>query len=436
MLIRFRVSNFLSFKEEVEFSMVAGKVQQHSDQVIKRMASRGVDLLRVALIYGANAAGKSNLVSALAFTRCMITHGVRAKNNIPVKPFLLDKDYRNKPSKFEFEIKVNEKIFEYGFVLDRKNVYQEWLVEIKSTTEKILFKREMSKEETTTYEFYLPIDKEENARLQNVGFSTPSNRLFLQQSVESNISYFTDIYDWFDKSLIIIYPSTYHSLSPIWSGNDNEFSHNLVDYLESFDTGVHGYTIQNISNPYSELPKGFTEAGLEEKHPVVGIGPNNQRYFVKKEDDKITASKLLLNHQTSEQGTSIPFEMENESDGTLRLLDLIPTLFPSKKRDRVVVIDELDRSLHPSLSYEFISLFIEKTMNKQMIVTTHESNLLDLDLVRRDEIWFVEKNVEGSSKIYSLEEFSPRYDKDIRKGYIMGRFGAIPLIGQAKFLGD
>jgi len=158
------------------------------------------------------------------------------------------------------------------------------------------------------------------------------------------------------------------------------------------------------------------------------VRPDGQRYFAKKEAEQLKIYKLLLRHRDETCGSDILFEMDEESDGTLRLLDLIPMLYPGNGRNSVVIIDELDRSLHPSLSHEFISAFLQLDNQKQIIVTTHEANLLDLDLVRRDEVWFVEKDSRGNSSVYSLEEFSPRYDKDIRKGYMLGRFGAIPFI--------
>jgi len=123
--------------------------------------------------------------------------------------------------------------------------------------------------------------------------------------------------------------------------------------------------------------------------------------------------------------------MDEESDGTLRIIDLIPWLFSGNK---VSLVDELDRSLHPALSYRLLELFLEKPSTTQLIVTTHESHLLTSDLLRRDEVWFVEKDREGASKLYSLEDFAPRKDKDIRKGYLQGRYGAIPVMGNVDFI--
>jgi uncharacterized protein len=433
MLIRFRVCNFLSFKEEVELSMVAGKVQQHPEQVVRKTTNKGVDLLRASLIYGANASGKSNLVKAIDFARFMVLVGVRAKSSIPRKPYKLNELCSTEPSKFEFEIQFKEKIYVYGFELDSKRIQGEWLREIHPSSEKILFQRTTSKDDKNTVEFGLKVSKRDLDLLNLIAQGTPPNRLFLQESIERNINYFADVFNWFHDVLLIIYPSSLHYLGQISSGSVGNFSNLLIEYLQHFNTGVCGYYLQPIEEPTLEIPKENLEEleqKLDNNENASIIDPKGQRYFVKKEADHLVVHKLLLHHRDITCERDVPFNMDEESDGTLRLLDLIPILNTSEDyRNGVVIIDELDRSLHPNLSYEFISLILKNDTQKQIIVTTHEANLLDLDLVRRDEIWFVEKDSTGASKVYSLEEFSPRYDKDIRKGYMLGRFGAIPMLG-------
>ena len=223
-----------------------------------------------------------------------------------------------------------------------------------------------------------------------------------------------------------------HPLAQIGFENETHFGDNLINYLEKFGTGICGYQLEPISDPSSELPKEIIEdleQTIKDDEVTTIFNPNLQRYYVTKENEQIKVFKLLLRHKDETCNSDAWFDMDEESDGTLRLLDLIPLLFRRKEeRESVVIIDELDRSLHPILSYEFISDFLQSKGPNQIIVTTHEANLLDLDLLRRDEIWFVEKDHQGSSSVYSLEEFAPRYDKDIRKGYILGRFGAIPMI--------
>jgi AAA15 family ATPase/GTPase len=142
----------------------------------------------------------------------------------------------------------------------------------------------------------------------------------------------------------------------------------------------------------------------------------------------------MLKHKMVDCNDDVLFDTAEESDGTIRLMDLLPIVTkPEEDESKVYVIDELDRSLHPNLCYLFIQDFLAKSGKNQLIVTTHESNLLTFDLLRRDEIWFVEKDQGGATALYSLEEYAPRYDKDIQKGYLLGRFGAIPIIGKKPF---
>jgi AAA15 family ATPase/GTPase len=437
MLVRFRVKNFLSFKEEVELSMVAGKVQKHPGQIVRCPGYRGLDLLKTAMIYGANASGKSNLVKALDFARFMVVEGVRAKASIPRKVFKLDPACASQVSRFEFEILIKDKLYVYGFALDSKQIYEEWLCEIRTNSEKDLFRRNISFENENKIEFGIKLSKKEKDLLELVALGTPNNRLFLQESIERNIKHFAHVYEWFEEGLVIVYPNSVHSLAPILFGDEASFGDSLVNYLLRFDTGVCGYFLQPLSEPFPEIPKELfeeLEQSLKDDHAASIMNQAGQRYFVKKEGEGIKLFKLLLRHRDKLCDSDVLFEMDEESDGTLRLLDLIPMLYPSQQgRNQVVVIDELDRSLHPGLSYEFVSTFLKSDAQRQLIVTTHEANLLDLELVRRDEVWFVEKNQQGASVLYSLEEFTPRYDKDIRKGYMLGRFGAIPMIGPLSF---
>ena len=160
-----------------------------------------------------------------------------------------------------------------------------------------------------------------------------------------------------------------------------------------------------------------------------------RRYrVIKNEHQELELSKLMLKHHMGDSDEEVSLDIEEESDGTVRLMDLIPILTLGEGESRVFVIDELDRSLHPNLCYKLIELFLARPApTSQVIVTTHETNLLDLALLRRDAIWFVEKDQGGASHTYSLEEFTPRYDKDIQKGYLLGRFGAIPFVGKQQF---
>ncbi len=435
MLIRFQVSNFLSFRDEIEFSMIPGLTRQHSHHVLRGEGRNDLNILRAAVIYGPNASGKSNLIKSLSFAKNFIIEGRKPKQLIPVKPFKLDKVCANQPSKFAFEIKHNQRCFIYGFEIDEKRVISEWLYEIKKTTESLLFYRK-HQGGNPKIEFgkikYSGI--KERDFLEFVAMGTRPNQLFLTESVERGAKYFEDVYDWFKEVLVIIFPESLYMPLGIHIKSKDKHASLLVDYLQKFDTGVCGFGFSEII-PENEIPVDVWERiknEVDSGTKVSIIGPDNQRFIITKDNSHThKAFKLMFKHKMSTCEEEVNFDMIEESDGTLRLIDLIPILYDLGKGNHVFVIDELDRSLHSALSYQIIDLFLKNTeATSQIIVTTHDTHLLTFDLLRRDEIWFFEKNIQGYSQMYSLEEFAPRYDNDIQHGYIKGRFGAIPVVGR------
>ncbi len=437
MLIRFRVSNFLSFKDEVEFSMIPGRTKQHFDHVVPGGSGRNdIDLLRSAVIYGANAAGKSNFVKALGFAKRLVLRGIQARKPIPIKPFKLDANSSAQPSKFEFEIRRNGNDYLYGFEINETQILTEWLHQIKKTTSAIIFERKTDVKKKTTFEFGSNIkfeNKKEEEFLEFVARGTRPNQLFLTESIDREVKYFQVIYDWFEK-LVVIYPeSRYDLVLDVTDKSTNA----MVDYLKKSGTGVCGFDLKSIS-PETEIPKTVLDDVTKELKPGELMrlmeSSEGQRYQISKNaQGELAAFKLMLKHKMADCNDDTLFDPDEESDGTIRLMDLSPIVTNSEIEPKVFVIDELDRSLHPNLCYQLIQDFLAKPSQSQLIVTTHESNLLTFDLLRRDEIWFVEKDQGGATKLYSLEEYTPRYDKDIQKGYLLGRFGAIPIIGKKPF---
>jgi len=434
MLIRFSVENFLSFKDEVELSMIPGKVRSHKHHVISDGKSRGIKALKAAVLYGANASGKSNLIKAMDFARNLIVTGRRPRELILVRPFKFDTDSQNKPSRFEFEFKSGTTFFNYGFVADAEKIREEWLYEISPTSEKQIFERETTAEGKTAVQFgtikYANADDREFLRF--TGRGTRQNQLFLTESIERGLHYFEAAYNWFNEILTIVFPQS----RPLWlEANlvDKEFNQFFQEILNVFDTGISGIELVEISSD-EEIPKSVRTIRdqFQERtdQDTIVRGPDGRYLLSRNEGNKIKVSKFMTLHHVKGESQSALFEANEESDGTQRLFDLIPALIELHLIERVVVIDELDRSLHPHLSHKILELFLNSTTGhqSQLIVTTHESRLLDFDLLRRDEIWFLEKDSEGRSSLYSLEEFSIRDDMDIRKGYLLGRFGGIPII--------
>ncbi len=444
MLIRFTVENFLSFKDEVEFSMVPGKPRKHRDHVVGTGQGSDFRLLKTGVIYGANAAGKSNLIKAMSFVKQMVVKGTKARQRIPVTPFRFDSKTENSPSSFRFEVKCDTRSFIYGFKLDRTQVYSEWLYERRRASVKLLFARNTDGEGQTSVDFgTLPLTAEQNkAFLEFTAYGTRPNQLFLTESIDRNITYFEDIHTWFVNKLVLIFPDTMPSAGiGMRFMNSTEFEDRFRDVLNLFDLGIESVDLPKIDlDAETRLPdelrdrikQDIQEMPRESEAKTVIHIPEFNIIIVVETDNKFSAFKFMTVHKISHEDRSVNLELMEESDGTRRLFELVPAMIDllHEDRNRVYVIDELDRRLHAILSKKILELYLNNGGNQpsQLIVTTHESDILDLDLLRRDEIWFVEKDANGSSSVYSLEEFAPRYDKDIRKGYLHGRFGAIPLV--------
>lgn len=437
MLIRFMVSNYLSFNEEVEFSMIPGKSRSHQDHLIKDNKRGSIGILRAAMIYGANASGKSNLIKAIAFARHLIVNGTRPKKYIPRNYFKLDKSCATKPSGFEFEFKIQEKAYAYGFELDTNKIQHEWLYEITKHSQKMIFERQATEENESIIELgkFLCADKREHQLLKLM--KTRQNQLFLTQSIEAGVKQFEPIFNWF-RNLVIVFPDSYPQGGEWHIKKGEQIQQTLITLLTLFDTGISDIRLvsADLKNDLGLVQEDIDALlldTLEGKGKAIIKTPNNIRYLVTvNEQNKLEIFKLMAGHKIKDSGEMALLEMEDESDGTRRLLDLIPPLHLVLNEDRVCLIDELDRSLHPQLCAKILELFYNNPIvrDSQLIVTTHETSFLNLSLMRRDEIWFVEKNKEGASTLYSLEEFLPRYDNDVRKGYLLGRFGAVPLIGK------
>jgi hypothetical protein len=383
----------------------------------------------------------------MLFAQELITEPLKEGEPIPVRPFRLDSNSKNQPSRFQFHFLASDnQIYDYGFELDSESIIEEWLYVIKKSnpTGKMLFHRNNEKDyefgKTMNFETddpeinELPLSKKK-LRLQFVANDTRKNQLFLQASIERNQPYWRAVYDWFKNSLIIVRPETKYLETEFQIIEEEEFVSRFERLLNYFDTGIRKIERKPI-NVEKEFPHllPVLEANIDEQNRAIINLPNGQRFAFDRKDGEIRGFKLMTIH-TCEEGASEPFEINWESQGTQRLMDLIPFLFMAKKENSVLVIDELARSLHPQLTQKLVRIFLSSTKKRmsQLIFTTHEDFLLDMSLFRRDEIWFVEKNSEtGSSNIYSLEEYKPRNDRDIRMAYLHGRFGATPNLEEQK----
>ena len=460
MLITFKVSNFLSFNDEVEFSMMAGQPRQLPSHVIHFGEGRSrVDILKTAVVYGANASGKSNLIKAMDFARKIIVNGLKSENTYN-KHFRLDSSNQAKVSKFEFEFKTGDKVYAYGFSLhlESKKFKSEWLSEIGKTTDKPIFERAVLENGKSDFKFYLKLKGKIATRFDVYKEDILDSQLFLTELNEKNLEDIKEVEDfgeafyWFEHDLIIL-PSTDFDVLNLSLTSFIHFNQNdLKKYFDLFNTGIFQISTKEIPfekaewaiktfnlSPFIEQLKQNKDVTEDAIFPFVFWfdGEQTRIAFSKTKNNEVKISQIIALTNSKKDGDVVDFEMQDLSDGTRRVLDLIPFLNVAQQDDFTFIIDEIDRSLHPELTRKLIEVFHKTTegVESQLIVTTHESSLLDLNLLRRDEIWFTEKNQDGESHIYSLEEFKPRHDTELRKAYLQGRFGAIPFISDANLLG-
>lgn len=439
MLIRFVVNNFLSFSDEKEFNMIAGSFKSHKHHVYDLGK---INILKAAAIYGANGAGKSNLIKAIELLQEIIQHGCLT-DSINGRKFKLNKTNIDKPTSFEIEFTVEKAIYIYGVSLNHTNINEEWLYESGITADdKLIFERttrkngkpliKLAEKYRKTKKAQLLIELMEDNLLKN-------NELLIGKTDNLKIEAISAARKWLSEGLVLIYPgSKFQSLVPAIS-KSKRFKSFANDLLQTFDTGVKELGIETIDfeKYFGEEDEKFRIELIEEisKGDSVLLSTNNGGVLVTKENEKIVVKNVIALHK-DQDGNKISFDLTEESDGTQRLLDFIPAFDGILNEDITFIIDEIDQSLHPSLLHSLVHKIMADTNTKgQFIFTTHESNLLDLDIFRQDEIWFTEKDkITNSTHFYSLSEFKPRYDLDIRKGYLMGRFGAIPFLAKLEDL--
>ncbi len=453
MLVQFAVENFLSFDEEQVLNLSATDGDSsHPSHVVSGDTSGSHLVLRAAAIYGPNASGKSNLVTAMRFARQLIVEGTKGKQRIRVRPFRLGADSSARPSKIEFIILRAGALYNYGFRVTSELVLEEWLIDTSGGNERLLFERTTSTDGVVAAEFGDTLTGGNGARgefLQLVKTGTRPNQLLLTELRDRNVAEIAPVVDWFTSSLLLIPAETFVAELEATALRGEEFVTFLSRVARSSGTGI--VEISYAQQPFDlerEL-RGVPSDKLDEvREAVAGLGPGEivgftapdrgQCYVALGEDGNLVRTFLQTMHESG-SGDPVSFELNAESDGTQRLMHLAPALLMLRNGPaRTFVLDEIDRRFHPHLSQFILKTALERGEQQtdgQFIFTTHDTNLLDLETLRQDEIWFVEKDRGGASHVYSLAEFKLQPGMELGNGYLNGRFGAIPFISDIKSLG-
>lgn len=438
MILRIIIDNLYSFNRTMEFNMFTNKSQKHLEH--KRYIGK-IAYLKMAAIYGANGAGKSNMIKALELLQNLVIGGTVSSYLDNLK-FKLDKECQERCSSIAVEFVVGKHVYYYTISFDGSGVYYESLSEtLPSNEDRIVFEREFvdGKEQLSFYKGYC---------------DDPKNRLFvemladkflgrrdvlltmLQEKYGNEFMETKVAFKWFSETLHIVYGN--EQISPIAHvfGSDKsllDFGNKLVATLS---TGVDGiqtlrYDLERndknveIFNSLENDPNSV----LERFDPYTG-----DRINYIKEGDRIVAESIRTRH-ADKDGKGVAFNIGMESDGTQRLVDYIPMLNGILKRGDIYIVDEIERSIHPSVIKELVRLVAnDKNMKGQLVFSTHETCLLDQEILRTDEIWFAQKDIHGSTELYSLSDFNVHSTANVENGYLNGRYGGIPFMNELKAL--
>ena len=365
---------------------------------------------------------------ALNFVKKMVIKGTLPDGMIPVEQYRLDSESLEKPSKFKLELLIDGTIYEFGFAATAKAIIEEKLVEISGTTEKVLYDRRMDKPN-----FDKSLDK--NQFLHFAFNGTRDNQLFLTNSVSQKVDTFRPVYNWFKNRLELIAPDSRFGPFELFVDEDNPIYSDINMILPILDTGIShigGEEIPLENGPFPEMVKNDLQENVGDDS-IMKFVYLKDRFIAVRNSGKLVVKKLVAYHSKSD-GSEAKFEMQQESDGSQRVIDLLPAFLDmsSPNCKKTYIIDEIDRSLHTLLTRQLIEAYLSNCSiesRSQLLFTTHDVLLMDQQLLRRDEMWVAERDVYGVSNLIAFSEYKDvRYDKDIRKSYLQGRMGGVPRI--------
>lgn len=407
MLIRFRAENFRSIKDEQELSLVASALSEHAESLV-HVPQYDLDLLRAAGIYGANASGKSTVVDALGFMQRAVTDSHTTwspQGGVDLTPFALDPAFAHSPSTFAVDLLLDGVRYEYGFVADSSRIREEWLYAWPRGRRQEWFTRDV----TTKDEFaFSRLLSGENRAIRAL---TRPNSLFLSAAAQNNHEMLSPVHRWFTDLLLVVEDGVDRDLGRRVARRcqDLPYRRGIVELLKQADLGISGIELVDSEGRehWDDMHRGFRVGKFDP------LSSNPDVRFV---------------HRTIVGGdVALPFWYE--SAGTRTLFALAGAIVDALASGGTLVVDELDRSLHPHLATQIVRTFNDPGMNPrnaQLIFNTHDTNLLDAGVLRRDQVWFTEKGDDGATHLFPLTDFRARKYENLQRGYLQGRYGAVP----------
>lgn len=417
MLVEFRVKNFRSIRDEQVFSLVASSDKKLRDTHVQGTKIKAIPgILRSAVVYGANASGKSNLIKAIQYMRNIVLKSsmIRPPDvQFSIEPFMLDQKTKESPSEFEMTFLIDDTRYQYGFSMNRKRILSEYLLVFKKFKPQHWFERTYDKaNDKDVYAFKTGL----TGSKQMWEEATRSDSLFLSMAAQLNSKALKPIFDWFAEGLVVL--SEHEKLAPDYSVKvitEEDGASHIRNFLEAADI-----TISKIDVRMRKV-SGQT----------INIDAATGKLEI--QSGEIDSPEIRFHHDTENE--SAVFDFNDESSGTRNLFTLAGPVLDILQKGKTLIIDELDTSLHPLIVKEFVKLFHRPEGGAQLIFSTHDTSLLDsYGLFRRDQIWFTEKTQNQATTLVTLSDFSPRNNEALERGYLSGRYGGIPFLDNNKRL--
>lgn len=448
MLIRFVIDNIYSFGKRTEFNTLPGNLRTLPAHAYAQKC--GFKILKLSALYGANAAGKSNLVDALALFKGMVTDNLSA-GEVTRKKFKLERPEDSGEQLMAIEFIQNDICFLYAIKVINGRIAVEELYLSGKKDDTLVYERTTDKDLVSRIEFSAEFEtNEKNMLLKEIllaEFVKPDKPILqlLANRENAQLAIVKTAFDWFAHNMGVLFPESKPATFEHRLETDKTFREFVQEVVTSYHVGI---SEVSTANTQLDIFFGKTAEGkkiADELRNAMEQSPgdifrfenqdnSSERFLLVREDGDIWVKVLQLKHQTySNKG--VQFSLGDESDGTVKLLNLLPAIYDVIYKKYVYIIDEIERSIHPSLIKELIRKFShdEESMG-QLIFTTHESVLLDQSIFRQDEIWFAEKDSGGCTDLYPLSKYKEHKTIDIRKGYLEGRYGAIPFLANLKDL--
>ena len=413
MLAEFRVENYRSFKDEQVLSLIASSDESKGKNSIE---VGGHSILKTAVVYGANASGKSNLIKALA---CMKTitcgsAGYKPSDKLPVVPFLFDEKTKSAPTTFEATFFMEGIRYQYGFSATKEKIHREWLLAWPKGKEQKWFERDCEEAEP----YFGPSLKGQN---KSTWGKVKDNSLFLSVAAQWNHKQLSKVYNWFESNFDELpdgFVATYATdmLFSLSHPDDDKFFYNLViKMIRQADFGIDDLEVEKLSAESHEILGKISEEAKQKVSNFILTHP---------------PCKITLYHC----GGKYSLDFEEESDGTQRFYSLLGPLVTAMASGTTIFKDELELNMHPLLTREIVNFVSDNKIIDncaQLFFTTHDTTLLDPELFGRDQVWFTEKDEFGATQLYSLADYKEstvRKGEAMQKRYLAGRYGAVPIL--------